>query len=57
MPQPPIFERLLELEDDQQLNKFFEDPLQKREGDSSGLCEAYMEMGKFFGFYQDEEKS
>ena len=55
MPQPPIFERLLELEKSQ-LRDFFKDPPQKREDDSSGIYDAFVEMGRFFGFYQNKEQ-
>ena len=59
MPQPPIFERLLELVLDQKLDhdrlKALFEPLQKREKDPSELCKAFGEMANFFGFHPDKE--
>jgi|GEM_PF-7063108 len=59
MPQPPIFERLLEADRDRLKRFFLDDPLQKREDgeDPSGLYEAFVEMGRFFGFDPEVKRS
>ena len=57
MPHPPIFERLLELDDDQ-LNLFFSEEVEKspEDPDPLGLYDALLEMKNFFGLVREKEE-